>query len=277
MNAMPYENPAFITDAPLRHPRCRDRRRDPDQRSFGRSVHPAPPKNQPPDASADGARTASSHHPVKTILRKSLSGIFATWLIFSPLALLGQQTDPAPAVEATPAPKETKKEKAHGLSTQFDDDSSSVLTPELRSKLTPEQIYNLELARLEKGRNHGADVEDVLVPLGCFAMIVGIVGLVVWNSTRSRRMLHETLRLMVEKGQPIPEELLRGTLNKPLRSPKSDLRRGLVCLALGLGFLVFFLVDHNHAWGLALIPICLGLGYLVAWRLESKPVPGNGN
>jgi len=80
---------------------------------------------------------------------------------------------------------------------------------------------------------------------------------------RQKRYVQETIRLMVEKGQPIPPELF---IEKP--APRSDLRRGIVLCALGVGLIVFLLCVSRHVWGIGAIPLFLGLGHLVAWRLE---------
>ena len=121
-------------------------------------------------------------------------------------------------------------------------------------------------------------VAEILVPISGIAMVVAIIVGPIWIITyfrnRERQRLHETLRTMVENGQPVSAELLE-TLNsrsnvKP-RTAASDLRRGVVLAAVGLGLaglgLVLGLTDHGGAVG----PFCgtgaflafLGVGYVV--------------
>jgi hypothetical protein len=81
---------------------------------------------------------------------------------------------------------------------------------------------------------------------------------------RARRMAqnHETALKLVEKGQPIPESLFGSG-----ETPYSDLRRGivLVMLALGLGI---FMYTANLPWSVAAIPLFMGIGYLIVWKLD---------
>jgi hypothetical protein len=102
-----------------------------------------------------------------------------------------------------------------------------------------------------------------LVPLFAFLTLIAIVGLVLYAGARRDRTRHETIRAMIDKGTPIPQELL-------VPPKRSDLRRGIVLVAAGLGLSVFFLAFPVQAglWAVGSIPALVGLGYLVAWRLE---------
>lgn len=63
---------------------------------------------------------------------------------------------------------------------------------------------------------------------------------------RENKALHETARLALEKGQPIPPELLDQLNGKTelraevRREPTNDLRTGLILVAVGAGIYVFF-------------------------------------
>ena len=75
---------------------------------------------------------------------------------------------------------------------------------------------------------------------------------------------------MVEKGQPVPEALLNPP--PPIRQ-RSDLRRGVVLLMVGLGLTVFFGAVNdweNGVWSLGIIPFLIGAGYLLVWRLDVR-------
>lgn len=80
-------------------------------------------------------------------------------------------------------------------------------------------------------------------------------------------MTHETIRLMIEKGQPVPPELF---LNPKIARPRNDMRRGVILIAIGIGISVFFLSNHQSAWPLGLIPTLMGVGYLIVWKAESS-------
>ena len=103
-------------------------------------------------------------------------------------------------------------------------------------------------------------------------MIVAVVWIVANSRSRERQRLHETLRVLAEKGQPVTGELL-DTLtapNKPRQKP-SDMRRGVVLTAVGLSMAGFGLamgLTGDGDWvgpmcGLAAFPIFIGLGFIV--------------
>jgi Domain of unknown function (DUF6249) len=85
------------------------------------------------------------------------------------------------------------------------------------------------------------------------------------------RMRQRTIRMMVEKGQPVPAELLAPEIRAVRR--RSDVRRGVIWTMVGLGAMIFFGAVNDWeggAWSLGLIPFLIGLGYLIVWKLEAK-------
>ncbi|HEY2952605.1 MAG TPA: DUF6249 domain-containing protein [Verrucomicrobiae bacterium] len=131
----------------------------------------------------------------------------------------------------------------------------------------------------------GADPVDINVPdigwgsrvgplipivsiLAVFGMPVAIIGLLLYFRHRRNKMLHETLRAMVEKGVPIPPELISGpgmasTGSNEMRRGINDLRNGLILVGIGGG--VFLLA------GMAgFIPLFIGIAMIVAWLITNK-------
>jgi Domain of unknown function (DUF6249) len=135
----------------------------------------------------------------------------------------------------------------------------------------------------EHGTVHGSgDIPEGVFPvvaisvLAVFGFPVAIVALIMFSSWAKSRSLHRTVRMMVEKGQPVPPELFAAPAGAPLR-PWYDLRRGIVLLGVGVGVLMFFGVAagwDEGVWALGLIPGLIGLGYILAWRLANRH--GNG-
>src|SRR5438132_5091082 len=118
------------------------------------------------------------------------------------------------------------------------------------------------------------DIPAMVIPLvgivflTIFGMPVAIVGLIMYFGFSKSRALHKTVRMMVEKGQPVPEALLNPP---PVVRQRSDLRRGVVLLMVGLGLMVFFGAVNDWeggSWSLGIIPFLIGAGYLLVWRLD---------
>lgn len=109
----------------------------------------------------------------------------------------------------------------------------------------------------------------ILVPLGAFALTAVLVGMDDLAKHRSREMRHQTIRLLVEKVQPIPPELLQDPV-KP-RLPGSDLTRGVKLISLGVGVSAFLYLVNQRFWALGLVFLALGVGHVVAHRLASRP------
>jgi hypothetical protein len=108
----------------------------------------------------------------------------------------------------------------------------------------------------------------LIVFLTIFGLPVAIVGLIMYFSFSKSRNMHKTVRMMVEKGQPVPEALLNPP---PVVRKRSDLRRGVTLLMVGAGLMVFFGACNDWeggAWSLGIIPFLIGLGYLLVWRLD---------
>jgi hypothetical protein len=125
--------------------------------------------------------------------------------------------------------------------------------------------------------NHnGDDVPWIAVPivlivfLTIFGLPVTIVGIILYFSFSRNRAMHKTVRMMVEKGQPVPEALLNPP---PVVRQRSDLRRGVILCVIGAGLMVFFGAVNDWeggVWSLGFIPFIIGLGYLLVWRLDVR-------
>jgi hypothetical protein len=128
----------------------------------------------------------------------------------------------------------------------------------------------------ETDRDHGKDIPAMVIPLvgivflTIFGAPVLIVGLILYFSFSRQRALHRTVRMMVEKGQPVPEALLNPP---PAQRQRSDVRRGVILAMIGVGLMVFLAAANDWeggAWTLGLIPFLIGAGYLLVWKLDAK-------
>jgi hypothetical protein len=128
---------------------------------------------------------------------------------------------------------------------------------------------------LDHERSKG-DIPEFVIPIVAITLLtvfgapVLIVGLILYFSFSRSRALHRTVRMMVEKGQPVPEALLNPP---PAQRQRSDLRRGVVLAMIGTGVTVFLGAAtewEGGAWTLGLIPFLIGAGYLLVWKLDTK-------
>ncbi|MEO8440402.1 MAG: DUF6249 domain-containing protein [Spartobacteria bacterium] len=113
----------------------------------------------------------------------------------------------------------------------------------------------------------------LIVFITIFGLPVAIVGTILYFSFSKSRAMHKTVRMMVEKGQPVPEALLNPP---PVVRQRSDLRRGIILLTVGAGLVVFLGAVNDWdggAWSIGIIPFMIGLGYLLVWRLDARSEP----
>lgn len=105
----------------------------------------------------------------------------------------------------------------------------------------------------------------ILIPLGAFAMIFGIVYI------KSKESM-----AMIEKGMN-PKQ----SVNSP--APFRNLKWALLLVGAGTGLLLAYLIDiyvlrdlnaeDNPAIYFALLAICGGLGLFISYRIEKKEMP----
>ncbi len=128
-----------------------------------------------------------------------------------------------------------------------------------------------EDADLRKMRDFVAIPIVAIVFLSIFGAPVLIVIMIGIFALLGSRMRQRTIRMMVEKGQPVPAELLAPEVRHVRR--RSDVRRGVVWTMVGLGLMIWLAAVNDWeggAWSFGLIPFLIGLGYLIVWKLERK-------
>jgi hypothetical protein len=123
---------------------------------------------------------------------------------------------------------------------------------------------------------HDGDIPALLIPLvgvimlAVFGAPVLIVAVILYFGFSRNRMMHKTVRMMVEKGQPVPAALLNPP---PHVRKRSDMRRGVVLVMIGIGLMIFLSAvneGEGGAWAVGVIPFLIGAGYLLVWKLEGK-------
>jgi hypothetical protein len=119
------------------------------------------------------------------------------------------------------------------------------------------------------------DIPEFVIPIVAITMLtifgapVLIVALIMYFGFSKNRAMHRTIRMMAEKGQPIPAALLAPPT--PAVKQRSDMRRGIVLVMVGFGLMICFGAWNDWeggAWAIGVIPFVIGLGYLLVWKLE---------
>lgn len=113
---------------------------------------------------------------------------------------------------------------------------------------------------------------ELLIPLCAILMPLGIVLIALNFAWRYQERKHKTIVDLLEKGLPVPRELLSSP-----RREGSALMRALTLVGLGVGTSAFlgamFKLDHG-LWAAGLIPLAIGVAQLIALKIEpQRPVP----
>ena len=110
---------------------------------------------------------------------------------------------------------------------------------------------------------------QLLIPLCGMLMPLFIVVAALNYLWRYQERKHKTIVDLLEKGLPVPRELLRS----PQRTG-SPLMRALTLVGVGVGTSAFlgamFQLDHG-LWAAGLIPLAIGVAQLIALKIEPQP------
>ena len=116
----------------------------------------------------------------------------------------------------------------------------------------------------------------LIIPLVVMSAPILVALILMRYRFRQNQARYQTLLQLADKGVPLPPELLV----EP--QVHSERRRGLVLVSAGLGLMVTLLVLPGHVddgqsigslWGLGLLPLMIGLGYLASWWLNQREQP----
>ena len=114
-----------------------------------------------------------------------------------------------------------------------------------------------------------------------------IIVLLIWYKMRKNRMLNETMLRLAEKGVAPADAMAaleasqggRPPAGFPLyeqarqfrqRAAASDLRKGVILVALGLAFSFYSMIEDGTPNGIGLVLLFLGIGYCVLWLFEDR-------
>ena len=111
----------------------------------------------------------------------------------------------------------------------------------------------------------------LLIPVCAILMPLGVVIVALNFAWKYQERKHKTIVDLLEKGLPVPRELLSSP-----RREGSSLMRALTLVGVGLGTCGFlgamFRFEHG-LWAAGLIPLAIGVAQLIAIRLEPPRPP----
>lgn len=134
--------------------------------------------------------------------------------------------------------------------------------------------------RLVARDHRGIAVEDFIPIFAIFAVFGTITAIVVgptFLKYREKKEMQQTVRTAIDKGQPLPPELVDAMtkdVQKRLPSRTKDIRHGIIWLAVGIGLAAFSVVNEmdgdnwggpfdNNLMGIACIPITIGIAFII--------------
>jgi hypothetical protein len=160
------------------------------------------------------------------------------------------------------------------------------LVPNQISKEVVEKLSNEELINLIKDVEHmkynrGITIQDdkkmflaqhlnsrtfiIGLIISVMIFIILLISIPFYFNVQKTKSFHRMIIGFVEKGQEIPNEII---LSVP--QAKSDLRRSIILISTGIAIsLVLILISsHGRIWSIGIIPVVMGIGYLVSSRLD---------
>ncbi len=220
-------------------------------------------------------------------MKTSLLGFLASCVLV--MSAFGQTPIASPSDSAAPAPTSSLAPTSTPIATLAPATAvapSATVASSAAISATPGKSDDIEDAIEKKirqqfkvsvdGHTVNEDVPWIAFPivlivfLSIFGAPVLIVAVIMYFSFSKTRALHRTVQMMVEKGQEVPVALLNPP---PAQRQRSDLRRGVVLVMIGLSLMIFFGAVNDWeggAWSLGIIPFLIGAGYLLVWKLDAR-------
>jgi hypothetical protein len=119
-----------------------------------------------------------------------------------------------------------------------------------------------------------------LAALAFWVFIAAVSVASIWDGIRKREAKHETVRRVIESGQPIDQELMDKLLLQNIGRERSDRDfkiAGMWILPVSVGMAVFGLImgssypqSQAPLLGVSALLACLGIGFLVAAKIVDR-------
>jgi hypothetical protein len=220
----------------------------------------------------------------KSVLFTLALPLFLSARVFADTTNAAPATTPAAAVTApatalaTDSDKDAIDQAVDGVANVFADDDGSAKKKNSNGPFGPLGPPMFE----HRERDAGGQLEDIVVPLGAFIFVIVLVlgGRFLRERTAHKRL--ELLRLMIEKGQPISDNVVKEMISNdekkrdldPKQAHIRQLRNGFVLTGIGLALCIYRFAStgghHEKALAIGLLSLGLGIGLLIAYKLSDK-------
>jgi hypothetical protein len=209
-------------------------------------------------------------------------------MLFASLLVLPADTNSSPS-PAEPASTNAAPVK-HGMTitTKPDDDDDTSTNPGDKNR-----TETINIGGSHEGDWNMTAMTALMIPIigtiATFGTVVLIVFFVCYFKYRRRQESLATVREYLNKGLPVPPELLADSGSRvdaaastASSAPasgygQSDIRRGFKWAFIGLGVTLALFVNDRHStdWGWGLIPLVIGVGYLLSGWMQERSATRN--
>jgi uncharacterized membrane protein YdjX (TVP38/TMEM64 family) len=128
------------------------------------------------------------------------------------------------------------------------------------------------------------DSEGVFVPIFFFLAVFGIVAIGMWRRLHVERERQQTIRLAIEKGQPLDPALVEKMMSPPATKVSNPFTWPVAILSSGVGIAVFGLfmrqIEEEAFWplmGTGCMIAIIGAGLFLNAYLRERHMTVNGN
>jgi len=95
--------------------------------------------------------------------------------------------------------------------------------------------------------------------------ILSLFAIPYYFNLKKAKARQQIITKLIEKDLDIPKELLA----KPQKIRRSELHKGIVLITFGVSLciVIFILKIHSNFWTIGLIPMFIGIGYVISFKL----------
>jgi hypothetical protein len=118
--------------------------------------------------------------------------------------------------------------------------------------------------KVKHERDMWQNMEDVVVPIGFFVFMFFVIKLIYSQRAQAKKEQMDTVRMIIEKGQPIPAGILH---SEGEGTWIALMQKGIKLTAIGFGLGVF-LYTVGGPWAVGAIPFFLGIGQIISAKVR---------